>query len=125
MHAERGGHRVHDADDGFLLDAAFIAARQRKEHRSAERECERVPVGGLALHAVAGEDRDGEAERGHLRERKINKDDATREHVQSEPRVNQREHEPGDKRPEQQLRHGPARFSASTSLVTLSSKRRM
>ena len=32
-HAERGGHRVHDADDGFLLDVAFIAARQRKEHR--------------------------------------------------------------------------------------------
>ena len=124
-HAERGRHRVDDADDRFLLDAALARARERKEDRAAERERERVPVGGFALHAVTGEDRDGEAERRHLREREIDEHDAAREHVQPEPGVDRREHEPRDEGPEQELRHGPARFSAAASLETLSSNRRM
>ena len=88
-HAERGRDRVNDADDRFLLDAALERAHERKEDRTAERERERVPVAGFALHAVTGEDRDREPERRHLREREIDEHHAAREHVQPEPGVNQ------------------------------------
>ena len=83
-------------------------AREREEHRAAERERERVPVGRLALHRVAGENRHGETERRDLREREIDEHHAAREHVQPEPRVDRREHESRDERPEQELRHGTA-----------------
>ncbi len=105
QHAERGGHRVNDADDRLLLQRFLVRPHERKEHRSADRKGERVPVAGLALHRMAGEDRRGQAEGRDLREREIDEDHAASEDMQAEIGVDAGEDDAGNERPQQQLDH--------------------
>ena len=102
-HAERSGHRVNDADDRLLLQRFLVRPHQREEHRPADCKGERVPVTGLALHGMAGEDRDGQAEGRNLRKRKIDEDHAPSEDVQAEISVDPGEDEARDEWPKQQL----------------------
>ena len=121
----RRGHGVDDADDRLLGHRRPARAARREQRGAAEREGERVPVGGLALDRVPGQERDRDAERRHLGERQIDEDHAARQHVQAEIDVDRGQDEAGEARRPQKLDHrnGPQRppASASVSRRTLSS----
>src|SRR5205807_1116149 len=53
-HGRRRGHGVDDADDRLLGHRRPARAACREQRSAAEREGERVPVGGLALDRVPG-----------------------------------------------------------------------
>ena len=114
-HAERGRHRVDDADHCLLPHRCFVGPREREQHGAAAREGERVPVSRLALDRVAVEDRHRDAEGGDLREREVDEDHAAREHVQPEPGVHGGEHQARQEGPEQQLDHCVRRFAFSSN----------
>src|SRR3954471_6908580 len=56
---------------------------------------------------MTGEDRDGQAERRDLRQRKVDENDAARQHMQAEIGMDAGKDEAGDERPQQQLDHQP------------------
>jgi hypothetical protein len=52
---ERRGHCIDDPDHRLLLDASLVRAHHGEEHRAAERESQRIPVGRIAVYFVPGE----------------------------------------------------------------------
>ena len=104
-HGRRGGHGVHDPDDGFLGDGGLPRAARREERCAAQREGERVPVGRLALDRMARQERDRDAERRHLGEGQIDEDHAARQHVEPEIHMDRGQHEAGEQRNPQELHH--------------------
>ena len=120
---EGGRDRVDDADHGLLRDGGRPAeACQREESRAAHGEGQRVPVGGLALHRMARQEGDGDAERRDLGQRQIHEDHAAGEDMEAEVDVNARQHEAGEEGQPEKVEHQRAR-SASARRATSRSKR--
>jgi hypothetical protein len=104
-HRRRGRHRVDDSDDRLLGHGRAPRPASGEERGATEREGERVAVGGFTLDRVAGEKRDGYAERSDLGERQVDEDHAPREHVEPEINVNRRQDQAGQQRSPEQLHH--------------------
>ena len=75
-HSGRGGDDVGDADHRLLRHLALAFAGEGKNRRADEGEAERDPEGCGAFQVQPQQHRDADAERGHLRHRDVDEDDA-------------------------------------------------
>ena len=100
---------VGDADDGFLRDAGVSAPDRREDRRADEREQEADPVDRRRVRIAAEprqQDRDRRAERGNLRQREVDEDDAPLDDVHAEVRVDAGDDQAGDERRREKRQDG-------------------
>ena len=72
-----------------------MGAAHGEEKTPGQGECERIPVGGLALDRVAGEKRDRDSERCYLSQGQVNEDDAAGQDVEAQVDVDARKNQAG------------------------------
>src|SRR6266403_1805820 len=84
---------------------AAAAARKRKDGGAEEREPQADPVGASAVGVHAGNDGDGGAESGDLREREVHEDDAAFDYVDAEIGVNPGKNQARYKSRKQEFQH--------------------
>src|SRR5262249_54425083 len=98
--AERCGHDINDSNQGLLRDLMMtLGSGEGKDGRADQGETEGPEIGLDFVWLMAGQKSEASAERGDLRQRKVNENDFSPDDVQAQIDQNAGKQQARDERP--------------------------